>query len=124
MDFEAGQQWRYRAPEEIPGSRIVIGALLDFESGPSIACCAVTAASGGQGASGGIVTIPFLPMTVDALKRTVTEVDGTADVPEGFVEQLEAWRGDPRGLSYFTVPFEGSLDRMIGHQMAAIVEQT
>jgi hypothetical protein len=122
MSFAAGQQWRYRAPAEIAGSRLVIGALVEFESGRCIACCAVTGALGtAQGGASALVTVPFIPMTLEALAHTVTDLDGTAEVPSGFVEALDAWRADPRGASCFTVPFEGSLERMIARQMAAIV---
>ncbi|MDX2158488.1 MAG: hypothetical protein SFW09_18465 [Hyphomicrobiaceae bacterium] len=123
MTFEAGQQWTYRAPPEIADSRIVIGALVDFDGGRRIACCAVTGAR--QRNDDGTfrrVTVPFLPLTVEALAETVVALDGASEVPDGFAEGLSAWQDDPRGASYFTVPFEGSLERMIGQQMAAIVE--
>ena len=66
------------------------------------------------------VTIPFLPMTVEALERTVTTIEGEAPVAPAFAAHFENWHEDERGLSYFTVPFEGSLDRMIALQMADI----
>lgn len=122
--FEAGQQWAYAAPPEAAGSRILIGAIVEFEGGRRIACCAVTGAIERDAA--GIVqrvTVPFLPITLDALSITVTEPDGTAHLPDEFADQFKAWGADPRGASYFTVPFEGSLDRMIALQMAAIVEK-
>ena len=67
------------------------------------------------------VTVPFLPMTLEALERTVTALDGEDAVAAEFASHFESWRNDPRGLSFFTVPFEGSLDRMIALQMAEIV---
>jgi hypothetical protein len=122
--FEAGQRWAYAAPPEIQDSRIVIGAIVEFEGGRRIACCAVTGAlERGEEGKLARVTIPFLPLTLDALSGTVTEPDGTATLPEEFAGHLAAWSADPRGASYFTVPFEGSLERMIGLQMAAIIEQ-
>ncbi len=123
MSFMAGQRWTYRAPPEIGDSRIVIGALLAFESDIHIACCSVTGAW--QRRPDGTlerVNIPFLPMTVEALSKTVVELDGTDELPEDFARHFEDWDSDARGLSYFTVPFEGSLDRMIALQMAAIVD--
>lgn len=122
--FEAGQSWTYAAPSGLSDSRILIGAIVEFAGGRQIACCIVTAAIE-RGADGTVrrVTIPFLPMTLDALSATVTEPDRTADIPGEFASHLDAWSTDPRGASYFTVPFEGSLERMIGLQMAAIVEQ-
>ncbi len=122
MTFAAGQKWRYHAPAEIADSRLIIGALMEFPGGQQIACCAVTGAL--QRRDDGRIEralIPFLPMTIEALGATVSERDGVGDVPDAFADQLQAWREDARGLSYFTVPFEGSLERLIGQQMAAIV---
>ena len=78
-----------------------------------------------QRASGGetrAVAIPFIPLSRAAFEATVTALDGTQAVTEAFVASYEHWKGDARGLSYFTVPFEGSLPRMIALQMAALVE--
>jgi hypothetical protein len=122
MAFAAGQKWTYRAPEGCEDSRLVIGALVAFPSGTEIACCAVMGAVQRQpDGSLARVTVPFLPMTLAALAETVVAADGEGEVPDAFAEQLAAWQEDTRGLSYFTVPFEGSLERMIGLQMAAIV---
>jgi len=123
MSFEAGQQWAYRAAPEISDSRLVIGALVDFAGGRRIACCAVMGAlqRGPDGASER-VTIPFLPLTIEALAETVTRLEGPGEPPADFATHLAAWNDDPRGASYFTVPFEGSLERMIALQMAALVE--
>jgi hypothetical protein len=124
MTFAAGQQWTYRAPPEVSTSRIVIGAIVEFEGGHTVVCCAVTGAM--QRHSDGSldrVVVPFLPMTLEALEQTVAERDGDGVLPDEFAMHFQAWRDDPRGASYFTVPFEGSVERMIGLQMAAIVEQ-
>ncbi|MEZ5818805.1 MAG: hypothetical protein R3D44_17155 [Hyphomicrobiaceae bacterium] len=125
MDFEAGQQWAYAGPEEIADSRIIIGAIVDYGGGRAIACCAVTDAlqSGSDGKPSRVV-IPFLPMTVEALAQSVTRCDGTGKLPDSFAAELDAWQNDPRGASYFTVPFQGSLERMVAMQMAALVEKT
>lgn len=122
--FEAGQRWAYAAPSEMADSRIVIGAIVEFAGGRRIACCAVTGAVE-RTADGAVqrVTIPFLPMTLEALSSTVAAPDGTGHLPDEFAQHLAAWSEDPRGASYFTVPFEGSLERMIALQMAAIVDQ-
>lgn len=119
--FQAGQMWSYRTRPELADSRLIIGALLAFESGPPIACCSVTGALQ-QMPDGSLerVTIPFLPMTVEALARTVLALDGEAPVAQAFAAHFASWHDDERGLSYFTVPFEGSLDRMIALQMADI----
>ena len=122
--FQAGQCWRYRAPPGSPASRVVIGAIVEFEGGRRICCCAVTDALQRQddGATQTVV-IPFLPLTEDALRETVVDLDGVASLPEGFASQFEAWQIDPRGASYFTVPFEGSLEIMIARQMEALVDR-
>ena len=85
------------------------------------ACCSVVGALQ-QRPDGSLerVTIPFLPMTVDALERTVLALQGEAPVAPAFAAHFTNWHDDERGLSFFTVPFEGSLDRMIALQMAEI----
>ena len=125
MTFEAGQRWAYKAPPELEDSRILIGAIVEFEGGRRIACCSVSQALEKRSdGSFGHVTIPFLPITVEALADTVTALDGAAPLPDAFAAHFSAWSSDARGATYFTVPFEGSLDRMIGLQMAAIVDKT
>ncbi len=120
--FSVGQQWRYPAPEGLVESRLVIGAILVFDGDARIVCATVThALQTGPDGQVSVVTIPFLPMTEAALAATVTDRDGSGEVAPAFSVQFEAWYGDGRGLSYFTVPFEGSLDRMIARQMADIV---
>ena len=122
MSFSVGQMWSYHARSEITDSRIVIGALLEFEASQRLACCTVLGAL--QMRPDGTperVTIPFLPMTVEALERTVVALDGEGGVATAFAAHFDVWHDDPRGLSFFTVPFEGSLDRMIALQMADIV---
>lgn len=122
QSFELGQSWSYRAPSGFEESRIVIGAILTFHDHEPVVCCAVNAAPR-RLADGRIdrVTIPFLPMSEAALRASVTACDGLCEPPEGFADGLAMWRKDPRGLSIFTVPFEGLLDQMIARQMAAII---
>jgi hypothetical protein len=121
--FAAGQRWAYRAPEGYQSSRIVIGAIVSFEGREPVICCMVTEAPqrGSDGATRS-VAIPFIPMAHAAFEATVTELDGTQPVTPAFLESYEHWKADARGLSYFTVPFEGSLSRLIALQMAALVE--
>lgn len=122
MSFSAGQRWTYRAPEGFEASRIVIGAILRFEDADSIVCCAVTAAPRrNPDGSIDIVTIPFLPITEAALAQTVVSQDGNEEPPAAFADKLQEWCNDPRGLSTFTVAFDGYLDHLIAHQMAQIV---
>ena len=119
--FAVGQMWSYRTRPELADSRLVIGALLAFEAGQSLACCSVIGALQ-QRPDGTLerVTIPFLPMTGDALARTVLSLEGEGAVAPAFAAHFSNWHDDERGLSFFTVPFEGSLDRMIALQMAEI----
>lgn len=125
MQFSAGQRWAYRAPAGFEASRIVIGAVAVFPGEPPVMCCSVTGAPRRRpDGSVDSVTIPFLPMTEQALMASVTTLDGSDGPAAHFLEALEAWQGDPRGLTTFTVPFEGFLDRMIALQMAEIVGRT
>ena len=122
MGIKAGQAWSYRTVPGFESSRLHIGAVLTFGDGASVVCCAVSEAPMRQ-ADGTIAaaTIPFLPMSRAAFEQSVVAVSGPAELPQEFRTALEAWRADPRGLTTFTVPFEGSLDRMIALQMAAII---
>lgn len=119
--FQPGESWTYGAPQGFESSRILVGAVLSFQDRDPIVCCAVLAAPR-RNPDGSIeaVTVPFLPMTATALAATVQSPEGTAELPAAFAPALEAWAGDPRGLSAFTVPFEGFLDRLIALQMAQI----
>lgn len=124
MRFAAGQEWTYHGPAGFETSRIVIGAIGTCGNGRNIICFSVFRAPRINDA-GDIetVTIPFVPMSQEAFSQTVRDHVGEADPPEDFSAALEAWSQDARGLTVFTVPFEGFLDRMIALQMAAIVGQ-
>ena len=122
MSFAAGQRWTYRAPQGFEASRVVIGAILKFEGSESIICCTVTGAPRRHAdGSVDVVTIPFLPMSEEALTATVVAPDGAEEPAAAFAEKLQEWTNDPRGLTTFTVPFDGHLDHLIAHQMAKIV---
>ena len=123
--FVVGQMWSYRTSPELADSRLVIGALLAFAAGETLACCSVTGAQQ-QRPDGTLerVTIPFLPMTEAALARTVLSLVGEGAVAPAFAAHFSNWHDDERGLSFFTVPFEGALHRMIALQMAEIVGDT
>ncbi|MCB1513941.1 MAG: hypothetical protein KDJ18_03810 [Hyphomicrobiaceae bacterium] len=122
--FAAGQVWAYDAPAGFETSRILIGAIASFSGSQRICCCAVTGAPG-RDADGEWqpVDIPFLAMTETALAATVTGLDAAAAavLPEAFAPALQEWQTDPRGLSCFTVPFDGDMNHMIARQMAAII---
>jgi hypothetical protein len=125
MNLAAGQRWAYNAPEGFEASRLVIGAIVTFDGRRSIVCCTVTGAP--RRRADGIVeavTVPFLPMTEPAFRASVTTFDGNEEPPEMFAQKLQEWIDDPRGLTTFTVPFEGYLDRMIALQMAEIARQS
>lgn len=121
--FKAGQCWTYRTPAGYEPSRIVIGAVVTFDDGQVVVCCMVNGAPR-KGAAGDVqaVTIPFLPLSADALAQTVEAADGEAAVSDHFLQSYDVWKTDPRGLSHFTVPFEGFLDTMIARQMLDIVQ--
>lgn len=123
--FAAGQQWMYRAPQGFETSRIVIGAVVSFADHDPVICCAVLGAPR-QIPSGTIesVTIPFLPLSATALSASVTARDGEGKLPPGFSPAFETWQEDPRGLSIFTVPFEGRLDALITRQVAEGMRQS
>ena len=122
MTYCAGQSWTYRSPEGFEASRMIIGAIARFGDGSQVLCCSVIGAPRKR-RGGGLeaVTIPFLPMTPEAFTASVVALDGMANPPDRFEEGLTAWQEDPMGLTMFTVPFEGFLDRLIALQMAAIV---
>lgn len=121
MKYAAGQSWTYRSPRGFEASRLLIGAIATFDRDRNIICCAAIHAPK-RHADGYLemITIPFLPMSEAAFEASVVSLDGEAELPESFVEKLEAWSSDPKGLTVFTVPFEGYLDQMIAHQMAEI----
>lgn len=119
--FAAGQCWTYRTPAGFAPSRIHIGAILEFANGDRVIAACVTDAPQ-RLADGRIVcgTIPLLPLSESALGQTVVSFAGEADLPESFFNAFENWNEDDRGSTFFTVPFEGHLDRMIARQMTEI----
>lgn len=122
MDLVAGQSWTYRAPRGFETSRLLIGAIASFGDDQHIVCAAAVHAPR-RHADGHLerVTIPFLPMTEAAFRSSIVDHDEEAEaLPAAFVEKLTAWQNDPKGLTTFTVPFEGFLDQMIAQQMAEI----
>lgn len=120
--LRAGQVWTYAAPEGFATSRILIGAILSFEDGERVVCCAVTGAPQKRpDGTLGCMTIPFLPMAEAAFTRTVADLEGHGLAPPEFVEAYTVWKTDPKGFSCFSVPFDGYLDRLIARQMADIV---
>ncbi len=121
-EYSAGDAWTYRTPQGYEASRLVIGAHLTFTEHEPVLCCAVTNAPVRQkDGSHQPGTIAFLPMTLEAFKQSVVSRDGEASLPKEFKSSLDAWQNDPRGLTYFTVFFEGHLEQMIARQMAQIV---
>lgn len=122
MEFAAGQSWTYRAPQGFETSRLLIGAIASFDGEQHIVLAAAVHAPR-RHADGHLerVTIPFLPMTEEAFRASVVACDETAEpLPAVFSEKLSAWQNDPKGLTTFTVPFQGFLDEMIASQMAEI----
>lgn len=121
MNFAAGQSWTYRSPKGFESSWLVIGAIATFDGNRNIICCAAIHAPK-RHADGRLemMTVPFIPMTDAAFHASVVALDGTAELPEGFVEKLTEWSNDPKGLTAFTVPFDGFLDHMITNQLAEL----
>lgn len=120
MAFAAGQSWTYRTPRGYETSRLVIGAIASLGGHRKIVLAAAIHAPR-RHAEGHFetVTIPFLPMTEAAFRASVISLEGTdAEIPDTFVDELEAWKNDPKGLTTFTVGFDGFLDHLITDQMA------
>lgn len=122
MDFAAGQRWAYRAPPGFEASRIVIGAVVSFGVNERVVCAAVAGAAR-RNPDGTVeaVNIAFLPFSQAAFAATIVALDGMDTPPPAFAAEMEQWASDPRGLSTFTVPFDGYLDKLIARQMAEIV---
>jgi hypothetical protein len=122
MDLAAGQSWTYRAPQGFETSRLLIGAIASFGGHRNIVLAAVVHAPR-RHADGHLdmVTIPFIPLTEAAFRASVVALDDTAaELPELFAEKLEEWKNDPKGLTSFTVRFDGFVDHLITDQMAEI----
>lgn len=120
--FKAGETWTTRGVAEGSLPVLVIGAIVrDDRSGRGIAACAVWNARA-KSADGiwSPATIPFLPIDLEALTASVVAPAPPRPLPDEFMSHFETWRADPRGLSVFTIPFEGTLDGLIARQMAAI----
>ncbi len=121
----AGQSWTYRTPAGFESSRLIIGAVVRLEDERTIICAAASNAPTRQANSNPAKTnIAFIPMSERAFRASVLACDNTNATPPdiaGFQKEIQSWQTDPRGLSVFTVPFEGQLDRMIALQMADIV---
>lgn len=121
-DIQTGQRWTYRTAEGFEDSRLVVGAIASFDDGQRIVCCSVTDAPRRLACgTAERVTIPFLPLSEAAFRASVLHLDGDAQLPPEFGPALAEWSADTRGLTEFTVAFDGYLDRMIARQMAAIV---
>lgn len=124
MSFAVGQKWTFRTPPGFEHSRITIGAIVTVPNGQRIVCFSVSNAPR-QTAHNEILDcmISFIPMAEPAFSATVVGQDGTGALPPEFANELNDWRDDSRGLTIFTVPFEGCLDEMIAQQAAALLAQ-
>jgi hypothetical protein len=125
MTLAVGQKWTFRTPPGFEHSRITIGAIVTLPNGQRIVCCSVSSAPR-QTADNEILDcmISFIPMAEPAFTASIVEQDGTGELPPEFTNELAHWRDDPRGLTIFTVPFEGCLDEMIAQQAAALIAQS
>lgn len=126
VEFTAGETWTTRGVVDGPPPHLVIGAIIRGDDvGRSVAACAVWHAHARTPAGEWrTTTVPFLPLTLAALAGTVVDRAAPLAMPDEFMAEFEAWQADPKGLSVFTIPFEGSLDGLIARQMAAIIGVT
>lgn len=118
----AGQCWTFDTSHGFDDARIIIGALVSPASGERIICFSVTRAP--TVVDGGVQTdamISFIPITESAFRHSVRACTGTAEPPREFADELYAWQADPRGLTIFTVPFDGCLDRLLARQAASLI---
>jgi hypothetical protein len=118
--FAVSQRWIYRTAPGLETSRLVIGAVVTFNGG-RVYCCSVQYA--GRALPGGTIErvhIPFLPLTELALAHTVIALEGLSELPVSFATRLQEWADDPRGMTTFTVPFDGYLDNLISQQVASL----
>lgn len=120
----AGQRWQFDTSHGFDDARLIIGALVSPGGGERIVCFSVTRApaivDGGEMSE---AMISFVPMTESAFRATITAPDGTAAPPPEFSDELEAWQADTRGLTIFTVPFDGCLDRLLANQAATLINK-
>lgn len=122
MSLAAGQQWTYNAPQGFENSRIVIGAIANCgEQGRIICFSVLNAPYQAEDGSFQPVTLLFIPMTEAAFLETIVAHDGEADPPERFVEALQGWQNDPNGLTFFTVPYETTFDRLMTAQASQMI---
>ncbi len=119
MTLTPGQQWISHNQSGQAQSKMVIGAIANCGQHGRIICCTIVS----DDPTNKDTSISFLPMTENAFLESITSQDGTGDLAEGFAGALETWKSDPRGLSVFTVPFKGSLNRLIADQMTAVSKQ-
>lgn len=123
-EIKAGQVWRYSAPDGFEASRISIGAIATFPDQRRIICVSINDAPQRQpDGSIAAMNIAFLPLSEDAFAATVVALDDepSAAINPEFADGFTEWNDDERGLTCFTVAFDGWLDKLIARQMAAIV---
>lgn len=122
--LSAGQCWQFNTSHGFEDARAIIGAIVSPSSGPRIICFTVTRAPTTlENGTKGEAMISFIPMAEPAFLETVTELEGTATPPPEFAEELAAWQSDARGLTIFTVAFDGCLDRLLAHQAASLIAE-
>ncbi|MGH1418452.1 MAG: hypothetical protein ACRBCJ_06310 [Hyphomicrobiaceae bacterium] len=127
LPLAAGQCWTYRTPNGFEASRLIIGAIVRFQDGQNIVCASATHTPARHNeVDQNAKSIAFIPMSEAAFRASVISCESTHIEPinpQTFQNELNSWHNDPKGMTVFTVPFEGSLDRMIASQMAQIVGQ-
>lgn len=122
--INAGQRWCFDTSYGFDDARAIVGAIVSPSSGERIVCFSVTRAPTTlDDGSKSEAMISFIPMTESAFRATITEPDGNAALPAEFSDELAAWQSDARGLTIFTVPFDGCLDRLLANQAASLINQ-
>ncbi len=125
QQLAAGQNWRFNASHGFDDARVIIGAIVSPSAGERIVCFSVTRAP--TTLDDGTETdamISFIPMAEPAFRATITTLDGAAVPPPEFSDELAHWQSDERGLTIFTVAFDGCLDRLLAHQAASLIGQS
>ncbi len=124
QQLSAGQSWQFNTSHGFDDARAIIGAIVSPSGGERIICFSVTRAP--TTLDDGTETdamISFIPMAETAFRATITNLEGTATPPPEFSDELAVWQSDVRGLTVFTVAFDGCLDRLLAHQAASLIAQ-
>ncbi|TPJ23404.1 hypothetical protein [Mesorhizobium sp. B2-7-2] len=103
--FKPGQIWTYRGA--VPASsRVIVGAVDSFDGNQqAIVSISVTDAPIPTGEKQ-LQTVSHMPISAEALRASVVELEGVAPIPSGFENGYRQWRQayDSGKGGYFTIP--------------------